>query len=81
MEHEHSLVDRYDIRATTLQHGDLSAILVEVLRNVMPAVPRADDNDLLSLNVVLGRILVLAAMVDHAFEVILARESQDLGFT
>lgn len=80
MEHKNSPVDRYDVRATPLDHGDLRTVLVEVLRDIMPAVPRPDDDDLLSFDVVLRRILVLAAVVHHTIEILLARESRDLGF-
>lgn len=82
MQHKHPLVQRQNIRPAALQQGHLGAILVKVLRDVVSAVSRADDDDLFPLDIAVCRgILMLAAMVDDALEGVLAWERRDLGFT
>ena len=75
MHHEDALVGCYHVGAAPLQHGHVGAVLAEILRNIVSAVAAAHDDNLLALDVVLGCIVVLAAVVHFSFELCLSRES------
>lgn len=53
MHHEDTLICSDNVRASALQHGHVGPVLLEILRDVVPAIPRADDNNLLPFDVVL----------------------------
>lgn len=51
--HEDTLICSDNIRPSALQHGHVGPVLLEILRDVVSAIPCADDNNLLPLDVVL----------------------------
>lgn len=53
MHHEDTLICSDNIRPSALQHGHVGPVLLEILRDVVSAIPCADDNNLLPFDVVL----------------------------
>lgn len=78
--HENTLFCCDDVCSTSLEHGYLCAVLVEVLSNVVSAIPGTDDDYLLSSNVMLGCIIVLATVVHLPLEMGLSWEIWNLWF-
>lgn len=78
MHHPHP-GSRNNVRSPSLQHGSVGPVLVEILRNIMSAIPGPHDENLLPANIVTRRIIVLAAVVDSALEPLSAWDAWDPG--
>ena len=80
MHHENALIGCYNICSAPLEHGYVCAVLVKVLGNIMATISAAHNYHLLSFNIVLRRVIMLASMVNCRLELVLSVESGDLRF-
>lgn len=74
VQNKNPLIESQDVSPASLQHGDLGAIMVEILGNVMATVASPHHDYILALDIVAGRVFMLASMIDIPFEIALARE-------